>query len=307
MEANGGCLVRGVTWTPHGYALELSAADGAAVQVQLDAGTELRFRVVTAPGVRHCLGYSTVEGPTSRRQFRCSDCNDAERGHQCGRCFVRDDFRFLHDIHRSGIAPPGLQAYVDQEHWLYVATFADGASKVGTASHRSKFSRLAEQGAVVARYVGWARDGRIIRRIEDAVTAHLGLGQAVRSATKLAGLANPLPAADLERINSMKSGQVRFMLDDGNGLTGSGTVSEQWLRPESAHGICGAGPAVVYPHDLAEGRHGVRILAAHGSFIRVRIDGSDVDFVADLSRLRGKRIQFGAYASPVPAVQEFLF
>lgn len=174
MESKGPYLVRGTSWLPGGPVLSLYGADGSAEEFPLRAGSELRFRVLTEAGTRHCLGYSTVDGPTSRRQFRCADYNDAERGFQCGRCFVRDDFRYLHDIHRSGIAPPGLHAYVDQEHWLYVATFANGATKVGTASHRSKFSRLAEQGAVVARYVGWAEDGRIIRRLEDAVTAHFG-------------------------------------------------------------------------------------------------------------------------------------
>ncbi|HET8795816.1 MAG TPA: DUF2797 domain-containing protein [Arthrobacter sp.] len=307
MEAYSPYLVRGVSWTPLGPVLGLAGADGTAADFQLEAGTELRFQVLTTPGVRHCLGYSTVEGPTARQQFGCLDHNHAERGFQCGRCFARDDFRFLHDIHRSGIAPPGMQAYVDQEHWLYVATFADGASKVGTASHRSKFSRLAEQGAVVARYVGWAEDGRIIRRLEDAVTEHLGLGQAIRSAAKLAALANPLPPEELERINSAKAAEVRSMLDGGNGLRGSQTVSEQWHRPEASRGVCEAGPGVLYPHDLGEGRHGLRISAAHGSYVRAGIDDSDVEFLADLSRLKGKRIEFGPYSSDVPAVQEFLF
>lgn len=307
MKANSPYLVRGVSWTPRGPVLGLSGADGTARDFQLAAGTELRFQVLTTPGVRHCLGYSTVEGPTYRQQFGCLDYSQAERGFQCGRCFSRDDFRFLHDIHRSGIAPPGMQAYVDQEHWLYVATFADGASKVGTASHRSKFSRLAEQGAVVARYVGWAEDGRIIRHLEDAVTYHLGLGQAVRSAAKLVALANPLPAQELDRINSDKAVEVRLMLDGGNGLPGSHSVSEQWYRPEAAKAVCEAGPGVLYPHELGAGRHGLRISAAHGSYVRAGIDNSEVEFLADLSRLKGKRIEFGQYSSDVPAVQEFLF
>lgn len=309
MELSGEFLVGGVSWSRHAAVWSLFPGSGRHAEIlehPLEPGSALRFRVLTPTGSRHCLGYSTVEGPTSRAQLLCRDGDDAVRGFQCERCFVRDDFRFLHDIHRSGIAPPGLQAYIDQAHWLYIATFADGVSKVGTAAHRSKFTRLAEQGAVVARYVAWAKDGRIIRRLEDAVSEAIGLPQAVRAAAKLTALLNPLPPAELDRTNADTAAAVRTMLD-GGGLADCRVVDEQWKRPEPARHLCEAGPGLLYPHELATGEHGLLVHAVHGSFAKVRIDDCELEFLLDLSRLKGKRMTFGNYRSAVPAVQESLF
>lgn len=322
-------LVHGVAWNERGAALSVETAQGTQEQIPLYEGAELRFRVLSVPSVRHCLGYSTVHGPRQREQFPCAAHSPAERGFQCGPCFARDDFRYLHDIHRSGMGPPGIQAYIDQEHWLYVATFADGTCKVGTASDRSKFSRLAEQGAVAARYVAWARDGRIVRHLEDAVTRHLGLVQAVRSSSKFAALAHPLPAGEVDGINATEAARVRQMLDDdgggaveyvtpgraggyfpegaGEAPAGAHTVHEQWLRPAGTAAVCETRTAIPYQHDLSQGSHGLKLKAVHGSFVRVEIDDSDVGFLADLGRLKGKRIEFGRYTSPVPAVQDSLF
>lgn len=319
MQAGQTVLVRGVAWTERGASLSLTSTQGDQELVPLHAGMELRFRVVSMPSVRHCLGYSTVHGPRQREQFACAAHSAAERGFQCGPCFARDDFRYLHDIHRSGIAPPGMQAYVDQQHWLYVATFADGTCKVGTASDRSKFSRLAEQGAVAARYVAWAQDGRIVRHLEDAVTQHLGLVQAVRSSSKFAALANPLPPGEVDGINAAEAARVRQLLDGGGGPgeyltpnageapTGACTVDEQWARPAGTGAVCENRTAIAYPHDLAAGSHGLKLEAVHGSFARAGIDDSDIGFLLDLGRLKGKRIEFGQYSSEVPAVQESLF
>ncbi|GAB3247294.1 DUF2797 domain-containing protein [Arthrobacter pigmenti] len=268
MQAGSRFLLRGVVWNERGASLSLTTVQGTQEWMALLEGIELRFQVLTTPSVRHCLGYSTVHGPKQREQFACATHSTAERGFQCGQCFARDDFRYLHDIHRSGFAPPGMQAYVDQQHWLYVATFADGTCKVGTASDRSKFSRLAEQGAVAARYVAWARDGRIVRHLEDAVTQNLGLVQAVRSSSKFAALANPLPPGEVDGINAAAAARVRQMLDANGGLgeyvtdnagespTGSHTVEEQWARPAGAGVVCESRGALTYPHDLATGSHG---------------------------------------------------
>ncbi|WP_288023795.1 DUF2797 domain-containing protein [Arthrobacter sp.] len=167
-----------------------------------------RFRVEHGAGVpaRYCLGFSVVLGPNDAEHHSCPTLQAAERGYQCGSCFARDDFRFMHDSHRRGIGPPGLKAYLAQPHWLYIATFADGTVKVGTASQRSKWSRLAEQGAIVARYVAHARDGSVVRMLEDAVSAELGLTQCVRGAATFASLLQPKPEAELDAVNATASG-----------------------------------------------------------------------------------------------------
>ncbi|MBG6181636.1 DUF2797 domain-containing protein [Arthrobacter sp. CAN_A1] len=311
---DGRFLCRGVSWHREGPVLALATPDGAQEELKLPLGgttsredVDLGFRVLSGYGERHCLGFHRVYGPDSRDHTACPQQATAERGYQCGRCFARDDLRFMHDVHRSGIAPDGLLSYLAQEHWLYVATFADGVSKIGTASNLRKWHRLAEQGAVVARYVACADDGRIVRVLEDAVTREVGLAQAVRSSAKTAALASPRTGPVLEGINAEFAGSVRGLLHDGLDISGFRVVDERWEAPSSWSQVLSAAGAQLYPHNLATGEHGFRVKALVGPTALTFIRGSDVPFLADLSRLKGQRIELGRYRSVVPEVQAALF
>ncbi|MHA7277835.1 DUF2797 domain-containing protein [Arthrobacter sp. Hz1] len=311
---DGRFLCRGVSWHRDGPALELATPDGAQTELKLPVvgsaqrdGVDLGFRVLSGYGERHCLGFHSVCGPDSRDHTACPQQATAERGYQCGRCFARDDLRFMHDVHRSGVAPDGLLSYLAQEHWLYVATFADGTSKIGTASNLRKWHRLAEQGAVVARYVARADDGRIVRVLEDAVTRHVGLVQAVRSAAKTLALVSPLPPGRLDGINAGFAASVRHLLTDGLDLPGFRVADQRWEAPSSWSHVLSAVGAQPYPHNLAAGEHGFRVEALVGPTALSFIGGSDVPLLADLSRLKGRRIELGRYCSVVPEVQAALF
>lgn len=302
-------LVHGVFWdgpaTPGTPAvLRLQDAAGAFSDLVLDAGTRLGLRVVTQG--RHCLGHHRVHGPSERDHVICPEHAPAERGHQCGPCFAVDDSRLIHDFHRGGRVPPGLRAYLMQQHWLYVATFAHGASKIGTASHLRKWHRLAEQGAVAARYVARADDGRIVRLLEDLVTRDAGLPQQIRSTAKAAGIVAPVAALDLETRNAVVAGRVRALLGVAGG-EGYDVVDEHWRRPGLAGAACTPGLRHPYPHDLAAGTHGFRLVSLSGSVALVRLDGAALDFVVNLGGLKGRIVELGDHRSPVPAVQESLF
>ncbi len=228
-------LIRGVGWDSSGPSLSCTTDDGDTA-VPLAAGQWLRFGGQKGP--RQCVGSFAVHGPTVSVHSPCPESAAAERGYQCGPCFSRDDFRFMHDFHRSGVAPAGLRSYLSQPHWLYIATFADGATKVGTTSQRSKWGRLAEQGAVLAQYVALADDGRVVRQLEDLVTASLGLTQQIRSAAKAAALLQPLPASELAAVSDDHGDAVRELLQDV-GLAGFRIADEHWERPALAAGLAG--------------------------------------------------------------------
>ncbi|WP_299167006.1 DUF2797 domain-containing protein [uncultured Arthrobacter sp.] len=301
----GPFLCHGVSWSRSGPSLAIATPQGVPTSMQLtQLPTFLGFRVLSDRGERFCLGYAKVLGPTDRRAFPCPEQTTAARGYQCGPCFARDDFRFMHDVHRSGVAPDGLAAYLAQEHWLYVATFADGSTKVGTASHRSKWSRLTEQGAVVARYVAHADDGRVVRVLEDAVTRHAGLPQAVRSAAKTAALARPLAEVELDNVNEEAAGVVRGLLAEGMDIDGFTAVEEQWRPPESWKRILAA-RAPVYPPSLESGDHGGTVQALLGQ--TALLDVAEGQFLLNLALLRGRRIELGEFRSPPIAVQDELF
>ena len=317
-------LSGGVTWRSNGPVLSLHEVPPAAsspsaesgthaepspvedtTDVVLGSGTVLAWEI-TAAG-RYCLGFHRVHGRDDRTWTRCADQAPAQRGHQCSRCFAQDDFRFMHDVHRSGIAPTGLKRYLDQPHWLYVATFADGATKVGTASHPRKRARLVEQGAVVAQYVAHARDGLVVRVLEDEVTRAVGLQQAVRSGAKAASLLEPLAHARLEHINDGFALAARGLLGSGLDIDGFEVVHEEFRPPSSWAAVLGRTGLQPYPGSLADGRHGFTVVEVLGPSMVVMIDGSDVRFVADLAQLRGRRLRLGDFRTTVPAVQEALF
>lgn len=307
-------LCTGVSWDDAGPFLALRTPDGASSQQRLDAGTVLSYRVLSGSGAddaqgaapRYCLGSVKVQDRHTRISEPCPGHSAAERGYQCGPCFARDDWRFVHNSHRSGIAPPGLKLYLAQPHWLYIATFADGTTKVGTAADGRKALRLTEQGAVHARYVAAARDGRVVRILEDLVTADAGLVQAVRSGTKAAALARPLAPEILEGINARHAAEVRTLLT-ASGLEGFTVTDETWRRPEQALTVLTAPGAAPYPLDPGSGQHGLVIEAMLGASALVRVQDAETPFVADLARLKGRRLQTGTYRSVLPALQTALF
>ena len=284
--------------------MRLQDPDGAFTELTLDAGTRLGFRLAAAG--KHCLGHHLVHGPADRDHVLCPDRAAAAKGSQCERCFVLDDSRLIHDFHRGGRVPPGLRAYLMQPHWLYVATFANGASKVGTASHLRKWNRLAEQGAVVARYVARAEDGRVVRILEDMITRDAGLPQQVRAAAKAAALLAPAAAVELDAVNGRLAGEARTLLA-GAGGEGFEVVDERWVRPELSAKACAPAARHAYPHDLAAGAHGFRIDSLSGSIALAALDGSELEFVVNLGQLKARVIELGDHGSDVPAVQEALF
>lgn len=305
-------LVHGVFWDGQASVpvLRLQDPDGGFTDLTLDAGTRLGFRIA-AEG-KSCLGRHVVHGPAARDHVLCPEQAPAVRSSQCEPCSVLDDSRLIHDFHRGGRVPPGLRAYLMQPHWLYVATFAGGASKVGTASHLRKWNRLAEQGAVVARYVARADDGRLVRILEDMITRDAGLPQQVRSAAKAAALVSPAAAVELDALNGRLAGEARTLLSRVP-AGGFEIVDEPWQRPGLAERACrvdgvrGRPARHPYPHGFESGDHGFEIASLSGSIAVAALDGSELEFVVDLGQLKARVIELGNHSSGVPAVQEALF
>lgn len=284
--------------------LRLQQLSGGFRELDLRAGTRLGFR--SAAEGKYCLGHHKVFSPTERDHIHCPEHSPAVKGSQCERCFVVDDSRLIHDFHRGGRVPAGLRSYLMQPHWLYVATFANGSSKVGTASNLRKWNRLAEQGAVVARYVAEAGDGRVVRVLEDMVTRETGLAQQIRSAAKAASFTGPQPGAELEELNRRLADEVRALLA-ATAVGGFETVDEQWVRPAQARALCTPGARHSYPHRLSAGAHGFTLGSLCGSNGLALLPGSDLDFVMNLGVLKARCIELGEFSSDVPAVQESLF
>ncbi|WP_256939316.1 DUF2797 domain-containing protein [Arthrobacter sp. BF1] len=287
--------------------MSLTADDGDA-RLPLLPGQWLRFEVLSGDGVpaRFCLGFTRVEESGQPQHFPCPSGQGAERGFQCDACFAKDQMRLMHDFHRSGQGSPGLKAYLSQQHWLYIATFADGTTKVGTASERSKWSRLAEQGALVARYVARAQDGSVVRHLEDAVSTNLPPTQFVRGAAKFAALLHPRPPLHVEQTNKAMADVVRGFVADLP-LEGFETADEQWIRSSFSDAVATPSRRTAYPQPLDSGTHGLKLNSLLGPTALAELDGADGDFLVDLAALKGRKIRLGDYQTEVPALQESLF
>jgi Protein of unknown function (DUF2797) len=302
-------LCRGISWSDRRPSLDLVDVDVATPRRVPLLGQRIGLRVIS-PGP-YCLGFSgNVDGVLTG--VACPRDAYATSGQQCDECLAKDEFRFAHHAHLGGYVPDALASYLARPHWVYIATFADATSKVGTASAGREFSRLDEQGAVVASYVAHPADGRVARVYEDAVTERAGIPQTKRRAAKVVALERPRSAAAVEAEHTDAVGQARDVLRSAPERSDVAMPTETWERPPAMAAFFANVPIggwLPYPHQLAVGEHGFEIDAVAGSVVltRLRPDPDAVRYVVDLGALVGHRISLGPYESPNTPVQLGLF
>ena len=272
--------------------------------------TKLGLRAGTAG--RFCTGRYAFTNRTSTRYVPCPTQRLASESGQCQTCADSDEFRFAHRFHQGGPAPVALQRYMAQPHWVYIATFADATSKVGTVAEVRKRSRIDEQGAVVASYVAKANNGRAARGMEDAVTRTLAIRQSIRRDAKVAALVNAVPHGVLvEQHRQMVERAIAF-LARSPWAPDAELVVEPWNPPIGmglAVGLQPAGGWMAYPHDLRTGDHGLYVDACVGSIVLARAEDAPdaMRFVVDIGSLKGLRMISGEFRSPATTIQGQLF
>ncbi|MFJ6392826.1 DUF2797 domain-containing protein [Streptomyces sp. NPDC091972] len=306
----GSYLCLGVGWRSGVPCLDVVEASANAPSHVPLVGQFLGFRVPSP--LRYCTGRYAFSEQTDTVHVPCPTHGAADKGGQCAQCASQDDFRFAHHFHTGGHAPDSLVRYMQQPHWVYIATFADGTSKVGTAANQRQKSRLDEQGALVATYVARTADGRIARNVEDAITRDCAVAQTKSRSAKLAALAAPLPAQQLqERHNELLRSVVSLverLARTSSGLSGLRTA---WEPPDETRAIVTAPPGgwPVYEHDVLSGEHGLYVEGCCGQTALVRTEESEAPlrYLVDLGKLKGMRLVAGEFSSPGSAVQSALF
>ncbi|MFF6815225.1 DUF2797 domain-containing protein [Streptomyces sp. NPDC012403] len=293
-----------MTWASGDPRLLLAPLPGGPLVHAGIMGRRLGYQV-SGTG-RWCTGRYRFADRVRVEAVACPDRAPAESGGQCAACAGRDEFRFAHHFHSGGHVPDALAAYMAQPHWLYLATFADGTTKVGTAADPRKRSRLDEQGALVATYLAESPDGRAVRFLEDALTRRLGLTQTVRAAAKLTAL------AELRDLTPARTAHQQHLDRAAEALAGLNipSVPEPWTPPVEGDLLRTPGTGrVLYPHDPREGEHGLTVLACLGSQVLASLDGDgELPCLLDLGALKGRRITLGTqFTSPPAAVQSALF
>ncbi len=258
-------------------------------------GRRLAF---TATAQRECTGASVADESGALSHRPCPRGRPATRGRQCAECAADDQFRFAHHAHRGGYVPPALADYLDAPHYVYIATFADGLSKVGTAVHHRKVGRLDEQGPLHATYVVDARDGREARTLEDLVTDRLGLTQFKHRSSKIAALLAGVPRAEAAELHRRT---VDEALDALATEPSAQLIRDAWEPPDAHRALIDAPRPDAYPHALTEGDHCLTVRAMAGTVAMVTVNDDDAVFLADLGALSGHRLRPGEVRSaPVP-------
>lgn len=303
-------LCLGVGWAGRTPLLQVLTGEGPGSVVQRIPLLARDLAWSATSDRRWCTG---IPGGPGAAHLPCPDQNPAT-GRQCPQCAGRDVFRFVHQAHRGGYTPPALSEYLSRPQWLYVATFGDGTTKVGTAIEERGWTRLDEQGPPAATQVAVAPDGRVVRVLEELISTALPLGQSVHRSRKLAGVLQPLPRRVLLHEHDLAVRSVSDLLRGVPLDPRVQLVEREWTPPAAASALLAqmqdpARPPVAYPHDPSLGRHGLHVIGALGPIALAHLPGDPQrsPFVVDLGALRGRRLTLGEFTSPTTSFQTSLF
>lgn len=300
-------LVVGVGWRTGEPSLDVvRVADREKFSLPL-IDSLLSFRVES--DLPFCTGRYGFSRSLSTVNIVCPDQSPAVGGGQCSACTDRDEFRFVHHVHKGGYIPDSLATYLKQPHWVYIATFGDGISKVGTAADGRKRSRLDEQSAVFATYVAEVSNGYDVRVVEDAVSAGLGLTQYRRRSAKISSLTRRSNIEDVRAAHGEVVSRAVELLGGSTRSSAIRLVREPWRSASSAISFIELAPLGgwhLYPHRLQMGVHRFSVIACTGSIARIR-DADGEIWITDLAKMKGIRIEFGDFGSPSDGYQSALF
>jgi hypothetical protein len=296
-------VIVGVEWADGLPSVRVRYNDHIASGLVPLLGLQLNHRAA-ADSPRVCLGH---------RPFRSGgpsyvDCVQRPQpgSRNCRSCAVIEA-TFASNLHHAHTkedvgVDPTMAAHLRQPNLLYLAAFRDGSMKVGTSTERRLDTRLAEQGAWLARVVAWVPDGITVRLLEDHVTERLGLTQAVSANRKLKGLLQPQPDHQLTAELDGHRDDIHRLIVDSDTIE---PMDDAWQHPRSDKGDWSQ--LHRYPGDLATGAHDLVVTNACGRLVLVNRPGGDDRFVADLQKIYGLQTEIGDFGSQPLAVQDSLF
>ncbi len=291
---------------------------GQTQRLPLASGDYLGFEVIPADQPQagtYCAGYSAARAEGIGFETRpCPDSRLISKGKQCETCLARDEFAPIHRVHLGARMTEAALAYANLPHYLYVATFPDGSSKVGTASLHSNPRRLDDQAVAAATFVAKAQTGLLVRQLEDLVSQEANLTQFKHGSTKYKGWLAPAPAGQIASEHYMAVENATWALEDAQDeLEGFEILEDRWQAPElmgRAHQALVEGvrqPLAAYP-DLLEGPQGFLFEGATGKFLTVQAAaGQEPVFLVNTLPLTNRACRLAEGLSLPDAVEAPLF
>ena len=244
-----------------------------------------------------CSGFAHAElddaGSPSFRTVPCPRTNRLARGQQCPLCMHLDRFRPIHRAHQGAELTEAARAYIELPHWLYVATFPDGTSKVGTAHERSKTTRVDQQAVARASYVALADDGLIVRHLEDHLTRALGLTQVKRVASKVRAWSGPEDPREIDDLHAAAAEGARRYLERLE-EPGFRVAHDDWSPAESMldayEHLERPSDRPLHPHASWEGPELFRVASGTGPFLTAALvqDPGAGDYLLNTASLKNR-------------------
>jgi len=301
-------LVRGIDWSTGQGNLEFGD-DSSAQFSYLDLrNARVGFRVLDER--KWCLGYFVFDDGGRFWTVPCKTNENVAKGRSCSRCAGLDESTFLHNAHLGRSTPLNVRTYLSQPHWLYIATFANGESKVGTVSDERKTTRLQEQGAVIARFVARTSDGLHVRELEDQVSAALCIRQSMGSNRKALSWLSALPFNQIDGLNRAMSATVSdFLLTsiDSRAVL----AKETWrTTPDAFFTQTLPLERFAYPREITVGAHVLDVVAVKGQSALCSVLDRQLkrhQYIVNLAPLAGRKVEPGLFSVEYEDVPMTLF
>lgn len=142
-------------------------------------------------GEKHCIGFLR-----DGRHAPCPENRKLDYGSNCSSCKLEDDFFMcMPCTGETCINAKRRDACREENYFIYLAAF-DSVLKVGISFENRLQIRLVEQGADMAARIGYVRDGKDARSVEQWLMHHLKITDRMKGTDKHALLfGNPNNAA----------------------------------------------------------------------------------------------------------------
>ncbi len=172
---------------------------------------------------------------------------------------------------------------------------------------------MAQQGAVIARYIARANDGTAIRVLEDLVTEHVGLSQQVRQKSKIKGLVGwELDYQQLDVTNEQAANQARDFLATQRGLENYGVqlLDQLWEQPSFARPVIDAWNTRslhAWSSTVAGSRHKLRIRGVLGQSVMADSGEGTTLRLLDAAELKTREVELSEERGEFQEEQSALF
>ena len=159
---------------------------------------------------KYCRGYYDL---LKRENIPCSSYEDLTDSvySQCKQCQIKSGFDLCLRCNGSDCNSSSEKArkFCGQEHYVYIAYFANDKLKVGVTAGYRKYERLLEQGAIYSIFVAKTPNGKIARQVENYISS-LGIVQKVSVSYKIN---NILSYKDAKEIKKLLINEYRMVKD----------------------------------------------------------------------------------------------